>query len=319
MSRIVSNDEFDPFARQEENTDSVAELFYENSKQRRYDLAFGARIGAINANPDVQRIVSRAFKRYPGAATLGLPEVRPDEGPSFEKVVADRRSTHSFTGEPLTSLEIAKLLYFANGITGRIRRFDGSTAQLLRAAPSGGALYPVEIYAGVFEAEGVPAGLYHYAVADHVLERVRSGSLADALGAASSYEAVFARASIALILTIIGGRSHFKYGERGYRFALLEAGHIAQNVLLAATAMQLGAVPVGGFIDDEVNAILDVDGVDEAAIYLIAAGRSVRDDQPSTDVQMMVASLLQSLWQEELNADGSESDAAAGRARGGDS
>ena len=311
MSRIVSSDESDPSARQEENTDSVAELFYENSKQRRYDLAFGARIGAINSNPEVQRIVSRAFKRYPGAATVALPEIRPGEGPSFEQVVVDRRSTHSFTGEPLTSIEIAKLLYFANGITGRIGKLDGSTAQLLRAAPSGGALYPVEIYAGVFEADGVPAGLYHYAVAEHVLERVRSGSPAAALGAASSYEAVFAQASIALILTIIGGRSRFKYGERGYRFALLEAGHIAQNVLLAATALQLGAVPVGGFVDDEMNAILDVDGVDEAAIYLVVAGHPTR--RPASDDQMMVAGLLQSLWQEELKADASGSDAAAGR------
>ena len=67
-------------------------------------------------------------------------------------------------------------------------------------------------------------------------------------------------------------RSRFKYGERGYRFALLEAGHAAQNMLLAATALALAALPLGGFYDRRLDELVGADGLDEATLYAIALG-----------------------------------------------
>jgi SagB-type dehydrogenase family enzyme len=256
---------------------SLSELFHENSKQRRYDVWFGARIAAINSNPAARKILSTAAKRYPGAATVPLPSIVPSSGSSFEEVVARRRSLRSFTGEPLSVVEVAKLLHFGNGITDREGVDEGHEAPLLRAAPSGGALYPVELYVAISAVEDLSPGLYHYRAPDHILEHLQEGDLRDALGEASSYKSIFAACSVSLILTITPPRSRFKYGERGYRFALLEAGHVAENILLCATSLALGAVAVGGFIDDEVAAILGVDGVEEAPIYLIPVGRSGAD------------------------------------------
>jgi len=83
---------------------------------------------------------------------------------------------------------------------------------------------------------------------------------------------VIANCSLLLVITAMFGRTKIKYGERGYRFVLLEAGHVAQNICLAAVGMNLGACPIGGFVDDLVHEVLDVDGVDEAAIYAVAIG-----------------------------------------------
>ena len=79
-------------------------------------------------------------------------------------------------------------------------------------------------------------------------------------------------AAAVVLIAAIFGRTRFKYGLRGYRFALLEAGHVAQNVLLAATALGLAAVPLGAFYDRRMDAFLGLDGVNESSLYAIALG-----------------------------------------------
>jgi SagB-type dehydrogenase family enzyme len=248
------------------------ELYHENSKQRRSDLSFIRRIYQVNNNAEIHNVISRTFKSYPGAAFTPLPNVTPSKGASFEHVAAARRSIRRFSGQQLDLKQLSRLLFFGNGITGRLDASEHGIVQPVRAAPSAGALYPVELYVAVEAVEGLVSGLYHYAVDRHGMEFLTPGSLADVLSEATSDRATFSNAAAAFILTGAFGRAHFKYGERGYRFALLEAGHICQNILMAATALGLGAVALGGFVDDEVNSTLDLDGVNEAAIYLIAAG-----------------------------------------------
>jgi SagB-type dehydrogenase family enzyme len=283
---------------------SLSELFHENSKQRRYDLAFYRRIAAVNSTPGIHDVISQAFKTYPGVNVVPLPDVQPTDGPSFEHVVVERRSVREFSGEALEQSEIAKLLYFGNGITGTLETSAHHTVQRVRAAPSAGALYPVELYALISAGADIGPGIYHYAVPDHALECLTLGDFTHALGKSTSYEAVFSKASITIILTIMFGRTRFKYGERGYRFALLEAGHIAQNILLTATALALGAVAIGGFIDDEINKMLDIDGVDEASIYLIPIGRPVsRLEEDLMRTQSVLDSALQMLWADEFSLD----------------
>ena len=75
-----------------------------------------------------------------------------------------------------------------------------------------------------------------------------------------------------MALSVVLPRSSFKYGQRAYRFALLEAGHVAQNLLLAAEGLDLGALPVGGFFDDELNRLLQLDGCQEFVVYLVLMG-----------------------------------------------
>ena len=272
------------------------EVYHENSKQRRHDLEFNRRINLVNTSAGFHQVIARAFKGYPGALFTPLPVVEPVEGAPFERVAALRRSIRRFTGAPLRLDALARLLYFGNGLSGRLDSTSHGVVQPVRAAPSAGALYPVEIYAAVIAVEGLESGLFHYAVDRHGLELLRPGNFAGLFSEMTFDPATFSGAAVAFILTGVFNRAHFKYGERGYRFTLLEAGHICQNILLAATAQELGAVAVGGFIDDEVNELLDLDGFDEAAVYLVAAGhpgvRPVsREDKPGEIVDRLLSAL----------------------------
>jgi SagB-type dehydrogenase family enzyme len=274
----------------------VFELYHENSKQRRHDFEFNRRINVVNNNVELHRVIARTFKSYPGSPYTPLPVVEPADGPAFERVAAERRSIRRFSGAPSSLDQLARLLFFGNGLTGRLDATSHGIVQPVRAAPSGGALFPIEIYVAVTAVDGLEAGIYHYAVDRHGLELRHTGDVVTTLSAATSDPATCARAAVTIILAGVFGRGHFKYGERAYRFALLEAGHICQNVLLTATALGLGAVPIGGFVDDEVNALLDVDGVDEAVVYMAAVGQPAPRDRTA-----LVDQVLGTLWSRHLD------------------
>jgi SagB-type dehydrogenase family enzyme len=249
---------------------STSELFHENSKQTRYNLEYGRRIQYVNQNPAIHSVSARAFKHYRGLTTVTLTRDFPDATMSFDETILKRRSFRDYSGDPLTLAQVAKLLYFGNGITGKQ---EGQVTQFLRASPSAGALYPIEFYFVALHVDDLAQGTYHYNVREHLLEMTAAGDFRAKLIEFASYEALFGTAAGAVILTGVFSRTKFKYGERGYRFVLLEAGHTAQNILLTAASLGLGAVPIGGFFDDAVNQMLDIDGIDEAALYILAVGR----------------------------------------------
>ena len=291
-----------PEARQDDGDASQSELFHENSKQRRHDLSFGQRVAAVNADPALQRLVARAFKVYQGGPAVQLPTIPATDAPSFTSTVLGRRSVRDFSGDPLSIEQAAQLLHLGNGITGELETAHASVVQPLRAAPSPGALYPTELYLAAFAVQGLEPGIYHYRVDVHGLEPLNPGDCRARLAEATSYPSIFTGASCAIVLTTMFDRVRFKYGERGYRFALLEAGHIAQNILLAATELELASVPIGGFVDDEVDALLDLDGVSEATLYVIPVGHPA----PPADArlgreELTVQSALRLLWSEELD------------------
>lgn len=203
-------------------------------------------------------------KVYPDAPRVDLPDPLGFRGLWLEEAVQARRSRREYLPGPLSLEELSRLLYAAQGITDP-RGF--------RAAPSAGALYPIETYVVVHEVAGLEPGLYHYAVADHALEQVRAADLRPGLVVAGLGQEMLGEAQACLILTAIFQRTRWRYRERAYRYVLLEAGHIGQNVYLAATSMGLGACAVGAFLDDQVNDLLGVDGQEEAAVYLLAVGR----------------------------------------------
>jgi SagB-type dehydrogenase family enzyme len=276
----------------------LSELYHENSKQQRYNLDFSRRISFVNKNTEIHRVISKAGKSYPGAKKIALPAVTDRaDGPTVEQVVAQRRSIRHFARRPLTLDEVSRLLHFGSGITGYLPSLEHGLLQPVRATPSGGALYPVELYVVMLADGPAETGVYHYHVSSHGLEMLSSHNLTDALARATSDPALFVNAGLVIILTGLFAKTTFKYGERGYRFVLFEAGHIAQNILLEATALGLGAVPVAGFVDDEVNALLDLNGVDEASLYLIVVGQPDRSPGQAYDgAQAVVSALLEDLW-----------------------
>ena len=145
-----------------------------------------------------------------------------------------------------------------------------------RAAPSGGALYPLETYAVALNVTTLSPGIFHYRNLDHALERIGPAALDD-VRAFLPPKLLDDRPAVLLALSAVFARTQMKYLERGYRFALLEAGHIDQNLLLVATALGLSAVPVGGFWDEPFNEFLGLDPDEEAVVYSVLVGESPSD------------------------------------------
>lgn len=205
------------------------------------------------------------YKTYRGAKKIQLPE--PDfTGMPLEEAIKNRRSIRNYSKKPLTMAQLSQLLFAAQGVTGK------AFAKGLRAAPSAGALYPFEVYVVVNNVEDLPRGIYHYAVPDHAIELVKAGDFRDEITNAGLKQEMLGEAGATFVLSSIFDRVRTKYGERAYRYAYIEAGHISQNLYLQAVSLGLGSVCAGAFLDKDVNQLIELDGIAEAAVYLHAVG-----------------------------------------------
>jgi SagB-type dehydrogenase family enzyme len=207
------------------------------------------------------------YKRYPEADIVGLPPPDLEGGLRTTEAIARRRSTRDYVATPMTREELSRLLFLTSGIA------TDKYGNARRTAPSSGALYPIEVYAVVHRVEGIEPGVYHYAYQEHGLERVRSGDYRAKIVEQGISQQFLGECGVVLFLTMILQRMRPKYQDRSYRYGLLEAGHLGENAYLAATSMGLGACGVGAFMDDAINEMLGVDGVEEAVVYMLAAGR----------------------------------------------
>ena len=248
-----------------------AEAYHEASKL--YPSTLARQVAgslSLAACPELQESARRAVKRNLNRRTVALPPPHRCEAPLGE-VLRARRSERGFGSRSVTLEELATVLHAAYGVT---RAATAEDPQPLRAAPSGGALYPLEVYAALARVDPVEPGLYHLDPLRNVLEVLERGPAPlTALEEAAIYPEIVASCAVTLLVTAMFWRTRFKYGLRGYRFALLEAGHVVQNVLLACTALGLAAVPVGGFYDRPVDALLGADGVNESVVYAVSLGR----------------------------------------------
>ena len=204
------------------------------------------------------------YKTYAQARRFSLPDPRGFRGLSLEEAIEQRRSHRDFRGDPMTLEELSRLLHAAQGITEPRAGF--------RAAPSAGALYPIEVYIAAHNVAQLPSGIYHYAVREHGLELIKKGDFRNAVMQAGLLQEFLAEANVCVVLSAIFQRTRWKYQERTYRYIWLEAGHIGQNIYLAATSMGMGACAVGAFYDDQLNDLLGIDGEEEAALYVLAVG-----------------------------------------------
>lgn len=207
------------------------------------------------------------YKEYADAQRIKLPPPKKSKGLYTEEAIQRRRSVRNYSGQAMKLEELSQLLYYTGGINSE------RWGRKLRSAPSAGALYPIETYPVIHRVESLQPGLYHYAVQDHALELLRAEDLRGEIVAHGLMQEFLGQANLVLVLTSIFQRLRWKYQERSYRYALIEAGHLGQNVYLAGTSMGMGACAVGAFLDDGLNSLLGVDGQNEAAIYMLAVGK----------------------------------------------
>ncbi len=206
-----------------------------------------------------------AYKRYPKAKRIVLPS--PDhDGSSVEAALRQRRSVRNYSSEPMPLAQLAQLLFAAQGITGQMY------GEPLRTALSAGALYPFEIYVVANNVEALDRGIYHYAVREHQLELLKAGDFRGDITEAALQQDMLGQAQVSFVLAAVVDRTRHKYGERGFRYIYMEAGHISQNVYLQAVSLGLGSVGVGAFLDHAVSELIGVDGKTEVPVYLHAVG-----------------------------------------------
>ena len=218
----------------------------------------------LQRSPDMRASAGRSVLRRTGLTSVQLPAGRPLAG-LLDDVLRARRSNRRYGAAPISLAELAALLSASYGVTGTL------AGQELRCVPSGGALYPLELYVVASNVAGLEPALYHYDPLRGALERIR-GVQRPELEGLTPYDELVVPSAAVVAISAVFWRSRFKYGARAYRFALLEAGHVAQNYLLAATALGLSACPVGGFFDRQVDALLGIDGLYEASLYLLPVG-----------------------------------------------
>jgi SagB-type dehydrogenase family enzyme len=235
----------------------IGERFQEETKYVRGKLGGGYRLGRSKPEP---------FKNYPSAPKIKLEPPSVGGGRPIWETIKGRRSVRDFGNEPLSAAEISQLLWAAQGITGLEMGYR------LRSAPSAGALYPVETYLSVQNVLAFEPGIYHYAPSEHALELLKKGDIKEDVAKAALDQDFLAEAALVFAWTAVFPRSAWKYAERAYRYVYLDAGHIAENVALAASAMQLGSCQIAALYDDEVNALLGVDGREETILYMTAVG-----------------------------------------------
>lgn len=195
------------------------------------------------------------------AMTVQLPKPQINKSVYLDQAIQQRRSVRQFKDKELTLEQISQLLWAADGITSA----DGS----LRSAPSGGALYPLDLYVVK------PDGVWQYLVADHALKLIIQKDLRYKLAKAALGQSSVADAPLDIVIVAEYSRITGTYGKRGIRYAHIEAGHIAQNLLLEATALGLAGVPAGAFSDREVSKVLDL-ARDQDPLYIVPIGYQVR-------------------------------------------
>jgi len=195
--------------------------------------------------------------------TVSLPEPQLDGEVSLEQSLLGRRSTRSYTSDPLALEEVSQLLWAAQGITNAAGH---------RTAPSAGGLYPLELYLVVGNVENLEPGVYHYLPEKHELVLLAEGDIRTNLSGAALSQTCVKEGAVSIVMTAIYERTTGKYGERGIMYVHIEAGHAAQNLCLQATALGLGLVTVGAFNDEQVVEVLDLPD-DENPLYIIPVGR----------------------------------------------
>lgn len=219
------------------------------------------------------------YMDHPGASTrVNLPA---PAGGALAGIFSARQSVRAFAPWTMPLATLSDLLFAAHGVVG-IMPLETGGAYLRRSVPSAGALYPLEIFVLLRNVEGIEDGIYGFDPRSHALDRLFPRAQVDeALGAFYTFPFITGANAVFCHVAVFG-RCQKKYGPRGYRYILLEAGHSAQNLCLAAEERGLATLCMGGFKDSTLNRCLGLRAPDEGVVYSVAVGKA---EKPSPSVR----------------------------------
>ncbi len=240
------------------NNESVGDRFQQDTKYSPDTLSEGKL--DFSTKPPI-------YKEYPENKKKELPHFKYFETPGFIDILKGRKSVRRFADTSMDLEQLSYLLWASTGIQRHERGMD------FRTVPSAGALFPIETYIVVNNVKDLPQGIYHYNIKEHLLEEIKTGDHSLNIAEAALGQLFAAEANVVFVWTAIFFRSKWKYNQRAYRYIYLDAGHIAQNLALAATAAGLGTCEIGALFDDMVNNLVEVDGMEESIILMCAVGK----------------------------------------------
>jgi SagB-type dehydrogenase family enzyme len=197
----------------------------------------------------------------PGKLDLGHADLR--------EVIEGRRSVRAYSEEPFTVEELSWLLWACQGVKELVVR-----PATLRTVPSAGARHPFETYVLVNNVDGLARGVYRFLASEHKLAAVNlDDDIADRITEGCYKQRFVKECAAAFIFTVDMYRTYWRYGERGFRYIHLDAGHASQNLYLAAEAIGGGACAIGAFYDEPLNKALGIDGENQFAVYVTTTGK----------------------------------------------
>ena len=258
----------------------LSSKYHENSKITRENYEDIFKIELLFTDAEIIKKLLNTHLSYIDTEEIFLPTNDIEISKSFYECIQNRRSLREFTGESINLQTLSNLLWHSYGITGMMKLRERETGEevegYLKSIPSGGSLYPIELYVAIINIDEVTPGIYHYNTKKHSLELLTKEN--DFINNFAQMFTIhpevvdISKSCAVFILSSSFWKQNGKYGPRGYRFALMEAGHIGQNIQLASTGLDLGSVCIGGYFDDELNKLLDLDGINEGTIYAVAIG-----------------------------------------------
>ncbi len=232
-------------------------LYHQNSKNK---LKNKTEPQHPDAWPEIWK--TTYIKTYPRFPVLALSKPSPSDKKISDILVA--RRTKRVFDKKISENQLSSLLYYSIGESDK----EYGDGRGMRVYSSGGARFPLEFYIFVFKKiENIETGIYHYNITEHGLTLLKKMDFDDEfLQNIVIYD--FARtASFAVIFTAVFERSSYKYRERAYRYIMLEAGGVMQNFSLYAEVLGIGALSMGGVIDDFTENLLDIDGTEESIVH----------------------------------------------------
>ena len=213
----------------------------------------------------------KTFKSYPDAVKkINLPDPIFDETIQFWNIIKNRHSTRKFTKEPLSLMDFSLLLFGMSGLNRIFPQFS------FRTVPSAGGLFPIEIYPVINSVMNLQEGVYHYNIQNHSIELLKEGDFRRKVAEGCLDQKIAHSSDVNFIWTAVIARTQWKYLQRCYRYIYLDAGHIGQNFYLIAEALGLGACTIGAIYDDELNTLLEIDGINETSIYVGVTGKKFK-------------------------------------------
>jgi len=187
----------------------------------------------------------------------------------LRKVIEERKSVRTYHEKPLSLVELSWLLWCTQGVKQISER-----PSTIRTVPSAGARHSFETYLIINRVNGLKPGLYRFIATKHkLLVLDLDETLVDKFSAANWSSEMLSNSAVIFIWVAISDRMTYKYGNRGFRYLHLDAGHVCQNLYLASEAIECGSCAVGGFYDDAVNALLNLDGEEKFVIYMGTVGK----------------------------------------------